>query len=214
MRSCCCLCACQNSWTNLLVYETRYVYHDTWAPLNCPIKIFFPPVCVSACVSPIVARQRLDKSPLIVARQRLGRNVTAVMNTHTTIEELLDASFPMWPVSCQKSRRLVLPSTSCSYFSPDYPTSGSSRTGLARVCGIAMTAKFAALCKLEERLMWGRSARGACSKIRTPILSAVGLQRLSSLLRRQATVVFVSVWMNWVTLRNLLRNRNWRYNLN
>jgi hypothetical protein len=29
--------------------------------------------------------------PLIVARQRLGRNVTEVTNTHTTVEELLDA---------------------------------------------------------------------------------------------------------------------------
>jgi hypothetical protein len=57
------------------------------------------------CVSlyrPIVARQRLCKNPPIVARQRLGRNVTAVTNTHATIEELLDASFSMWPVSYQR----------------------------------------------------------------------------------------------------------------
>jgi hypothetical protein len=67
-------------------------------------------VCV--CVSPIivarqrlgkspliVARQRLGKSPLIVARKRLGRNVTAVTNTQAKIKELLDASFSMWPVS-------------------------------------------------------------------------------------------------------------------
>jgi predicted alpha/beta-hydrolase family hydrolase len=78
-----------------------------------------------ACVSvypPIVARQRLGKSPLIVARQRVGKNsivdrqrlcknplivdgqrlggnVTAVTNTHATIEVLLDVSFSMWPVS-------------------------------------------------------------------------------------------------------------------
>jgi hypothetical protein len=31
-----------------------------------------------------VARQRLGKNPLIVARQRIGRNVTALMNTHAT----------------------------------------------------------------------------------------------------------------------------------
>jgi hypothetical protein len=49
----------------------------------------------------IIARQRLDKNPPIVARQRLGGNVTAVTNTHVTIEELLDASFSMWPVSYQ-----------------------------------------------------------------------------------------------------------------
>jgi hypothetical protein len=66
-------------------------------------------VCV--CIPPIVAKQRLGKNPLIVARQRLGKNplivarqrlginVTAVTNTHAMIEELLDASFSMWPVS-------------------------------------------------------------------------------------------------------------------
>jgi hypothetical protein len=70
--------------------------------------------CVCVCASPhIVARQRLGESPLtvtrqrlgknslIVVRQRLGRNVTAVTNTHATIEELLHASFSMWPVSYQ-----------------------------------------------------------------------------------------------------------------
>jgi hypothetical protein len=61
----------------------------------------------------IGARQRLGKSPLIVARQRLGRNVTAVTNTHAIIEELLDASFSMWPCRIKESRRLVLPRTSC-----------------------------------------------------------------------------------------------------
>jgi hypothetical protein len=60
-------------------------------------------VCVCVCLrSPhIVARQRLGKNPPIVARQRLGRNVTAVTNTHAIIDELLDASFSMWPVSYQ-----------------------------------------------------------------------------------------------------------------
>jgi hypothetical protein len=53
------------------------------------------------CILPVVARQRLGKHPLIVATQWLGRNVTAVTNTHATIEELLDASFLMWPVSYQ-----------------------------------------------------------------------------------------------------------------
>jgi hypothetical protein len=69
-------------------------------------------VCVHACVSLlsllgngsgkyplIVARQRLSKIPPIIARQRLGRNVTVVTNTHATTEQLLDASFSMWPVS-------------------------------------------------------------------------------------------------------------------
>jgi hypothetical protein len=37
--------------------------------------------------------------PAIVARQRLGKNITAATNTHATIEELLDASFSMLSVS-------------------------------------------------------------------------------------------------------------------
>jgi precorrin-6B methylase 2 len=39
---------------------------------------------------PIVASQRLGKYPLIVATQRLGRNVAAVTNTLAKIEELLE----------------------------------------------------------------------------------------------------------------------------
>jgi hypothetical protein len=57
-------------------------------------------VCVSVYLY-IVARHQLNKNPPVVPRQRLGRNVTAVTNTHATIEELLDASFSIWPVSYQ-----------------------------------------------------------------------------------------------------------------
>jgi hypothetical protein len=46
-------------------------------------------VCVCLCIHPIVARQRL------------GRNVTAVTNRRAIIKELLDASFSMRPVSYQ-----------------------------------------------------------------------------------------------------------------
>jgi hypothetical protein len=53
--------------------------------------------CLCVCIPPIAARQQLGKNSLIVAR----RNVTAVANTHVTIDELLDASFSMWPVSYQ-----------------------------------------------------------------------------------------------------------------
>jgi hypothetical protein len=38
---------------------------------------------------PLLAKGSV-KIPLIVARQRLGRNVTALVNTHATIEELLE----------------------------------------------------------------------------------------------------------------------------
>jgi hypothetical protein len=70
-------------------------------------------VCV--CIPLIVARQQLGRNLPIVATQRLGRKRTAVTNTHATIEELLDTSFSMWPVSIKESRRLVPPRTSCSY---------------------------------------------------------------------------------------------------
>jgi hypothetical protein len=69
--------------------------------------------CLCMCISPIVTRQRLGKHPLIDARQRLDRNVTAVTNTHAAIEELLDASFSMWPCRIKESRILVLPRTFC-----------------------------------------------------------------------------------------------------
>jgi hypothetical protein len=48
-----------------------------------------------------MATPRFGKNALIVARQRLSRNVTAITNTHATIEELLDVSFSMWPVYYQ-----------------------------------------------------------------------------------------------------------------
>jgi hypothetical protein len=38
--------------------------------------------------------------PHVVARQLLGRNITAVTNTHATEEEL-DALFSLWPLSYQ-----------------------------------------------------------------------------------------------------------------
>jgi hypothetical protein len=38
----------------------------------------------------------------IVARQRLGKNVTATMNTYAKIQELLDASFSMRSVLYQR----------------------------------------------------------------------------------------------------------------
>jgi hypothetical protein len=39
---------------------------------------------------------------LIVARQRLGRNMMAAKNTHATIQKMLDASFSTSSVSDQR----------------------------------------------------------------------------------------------------------------
>jgi hypothetical protein len=54
----------------------------------------------------IVARQRLGKNLPIVATQRLGRNVTAITNTHATVETNLETSFSMWPVSYQEKKAI------------------------------------------------------------------------------------------------------------
>jgi hypothetical protein len=65
------------------------VHHGAWGHLNGVLHKFLPSVCVSVCLS------------FTVARKRLGENVTAVMNTNSTIEELFDASFYMRSVSHQ-----------------------------------------------------------------------------------------------------------------
>jgi hypothetical protein len=100
MRSRCCLCVC------LCIHPTVARQRLSKNPLIVARQGL-------GKNSPIVARQRLSKNPLIVprqrlgknhpivARQRLGRNVTMVTNTHAAIEEFLDASFSMWPVSYQ-----------------------------------------------------------------------------------------------------------------
>jgi hypothetical protein len=61
-------------------------------------------VAVCVCVRdspPSLLSNRSVKNLPIVAKQRLGRNFTAVTNTYAAIEELLNASFSMWPVSYQ-----------------------------------------------------------------------------------------------------------------
>jgi hypothetical protein len=55
----------------------------------------------------IIARQLFGKYPLLLLGSSLVKNVTMAMNTHITIEELLDMSFPMQCVSCQRVRRVV-----------------------------------------------------------------------------------------------------------
>jgi hypothetical protein len=97
MRSRCCLCVC-----------------------------VYPPIVARQRLgesSLIVARHRLGKNPPIVARQRLSRNVTAVTNTHATVEEL-------WPVSYQ-GKKAISSSQNLLYLSKIYlhiilpPTSSS-----------------------------------------------------------------------------------------
>jgi hypothetical protein len=78
-------------------HETRYVCHGTSAHLNA---YFIHPSHQSAC---------LHAYPSKLARHWLGKKFTAATNTEATTEKPLGASFSMRCVSCQKSRRLVLP---------------------------------------------------------------------------------------------------------
>jgi hypothetical protein len=88
-----------NALTNL--YETWYVYHGTWAHLNGILHKSLPLVCVSLCVSPIVARQRLGKS---VSGNEYARN-----NRRIVGRVVFCAVRVVW----NESRWLFFPRTSC-----------------------------------------------------------------------------------------------------
>jgi hypothetical protein len=53
-------------------------------------------------INPSHQSVRLYVYPFIVDRQQQGRNVTMATDIHATIEELLEKSFPMRPVSYQR----------------------------------------------------------------------------------------------------------------
>jgi hypothetical protein len=71
-------------------------FYETWyitAPEPISIAYFINPSHQSVC---------LYVYPPIVARQQLGKNVTASTNTYAAIEELMDASFSMRSVVHQR----------------------------------------------------------------------------------------------------------------
>jgi hypothetical protein len=72
------------------IFTKRRMYIiGAWAHLNGVLTKYLPSVCMYVY-------------PSVVARQRLGKNVTAATNTHAPIEELLDASFSIRSMSCQR----------------------------------------------------------------------------------------------------------------
>jgi hypothetical protein len=72
------------------------------APQPISTACLMKPVSLCLYVYPlVVARQRLGKNFSIIAKQRLDKNITAPTNTHAIIEELLDASFSMRYVTYQ-----------------------------------------------------------------------------------------------------------------
>jgi hypothetical protein len=88
-----------NAWTSH--YETRYVYHATWAHLNGVFQKSLPSVCVSVYVSPVVAWQHLGKKRY--PDKEYTRNNR---NVHLVFYEV--------PVVPEESRQLVLPRTHIS----------------------------------------------------------------------------------------------------
>jgi hypothetical protein len=94
MRSPCCLCVCEFPAINVWLPEAIFMKLGMYimAPEPISMAYFINPSHQSVC---------LYAYPSIVATQRLDGNVTAAMNTHAIIVELLGASFYMRPVSCQ-----------------------------------------------------------------------------------------------------------------
>jgi hypothetical protein len=100
---CVCVCVfpvltfeCLNQSLLNLVTISRHL-----SPSQRPNKNIHPiSLCVCMCIPLSLLNNGSVKIPTVV-RQRLSIKVTAVTNTHATIEELLDASFSMWPVSYQ-----------------------------------------------------------------------------------------------------------------
>jgi hypothetical protein len=59
------------------------------------------PISPAYFINPYHQSVCLYAYPLLVARQRLGKSVTAATNTHETVKELLDAPFSMQSASYQ-----------------------------------------------------------------------------------------------------------------
>jgi hypothetical protein len=80
---------------NFLTPQSIFIKHGMYIMTLEPnsLTYFINPShhTVSVCVPPVIARQRL------------GKNVSAATNTHTTTEDLLDASFSMRSVSHQRN---------------------------------------------------------------------------------------------------------------
>jgi hypothetical protein len=63
------------------------------------------PISTAYFINPSHQSVCLHVYPFIVARQRLGKNVTAATNTHAKIENLLDKAFSVRFMLYQKSRQ-------------------------------------------------------------------------------------------------------------
>jgi hypothetical protein len=60
------------------------------------------PISTAYFINPSDQSECLYVYPPIVARQRLGKHVTAATNTHAIVEQLLEASFSIRSMSYQR----------------------------------------------------------------------------------------------------------------
>jgi hypothetical protein len=127
-RSPCCLYIC--ILPPIKFWMPEPIFMKLWVHIMAPEPIstayLINPSHQSVCLS-CASLLLLGKGPVkfilpFVARQRLGKHVPAATNIRKNRkivghsrdnEEMLEASFSMWSVSCQESRRLILPRTSC-----------------------------------------------------------------------------------------------------
>jgi hypothetical protein len=102
MESPCSLCLC------IPISTFGYLNQSSWN-LVCTYIMAPEPISMAYFINPTHQSVCLYVYPPIIARQQLSRNITAAMNTHATINELLDASLSI----SKESRRLILTRTSC-----------------------------------------------------------------------------------------------------
>jgi hypothetical protein len=80
------------------------------------------PISTAYFINPSHQSVCLYVYPVIVARQRLGKKVTAATNTHTTIEGLFEATFSMRSMSYQrKIGHQLFPELLVLFILPTYP---------------------------------------------------------------------------------------------
>jgi hypothetical protein len=86
-----------------IVYVSVYPLMISWMPKLTYMKLgmyIMAPESIATAYFINLSHQIMY--PPVIARQRLGKNFTAAMNTHTEIEEFLDWSCYMSSVSYQR----------------------------------------------------------------------------------------------------------------
>jgi hypothetical protein len=106
MLSPCCLCVC-----DFLEMKLHTYINGSWVHLNYALYKSLQLICVSICICPVVAKQRLSKNPYVVV------NATARQKRYWgneyTRSNCCTRRILCRPCHIKESRRIVLPRTSC-----------------------------------------------------------------------------------------------------